>query len=443
MNKYDVAVARYEEPLLSVRRVVELAGGFATLPADARVVVKPNFVSWHEEGNSPRYGVITTARILEDVLIVLKEHGFRQITIAEGIVEAERRSKSLMTLLAAGMGLSALEKRYGVGLADVHKGSFGKVSIAQGLELSFSTYITEADYIINVPVLKTHQMTAVSLGIKNMKGALDTASRKICHRPGRDPDLHACVAMLPSLMPPSFTIIDGIYTLERGATALGEAHRSNILVASRDLICADKVGARLLGYQPQGIRHIDLACQRAGRPSDLTDVNVIGEIDIETALKPHAHRFEYNQAQDMPLLFEQRGISGVRLPETDDTLCTYCGYFIFPVVMGILMASNKNRHFDDIEILTGGKQEPSKGHKHTVLVGKCQVQKNSANPLIRHCVPIRGCPPSVRGLLEAYKLVGIELPDEAGEWIKTIPEVLMMRYAGRPEFDESFYRIPA
>jgi hypothetical protein len=110
--------------------------------------------------------------------------------------------------------------------------------------------------------------------------------------------------------------------------------------------------------------------------------------------------------------------------------------------MGILMASNKNRPFDDIEILTGGKQEPSEGHKHTVLVGKCQVQKNSANPLIRHCVPIRGCPPSIRGLLEAYKLVGIELPDESGEWIKAIPEVLMARYAGRPEFDESFYRIP-
>lgn len=132
LRKHDVAIGRYEQPILSLRRLVQMAGGFARLPSDARILVKPNFTVWYEGASFPPYGVLTTARILEDVLILLKEQGFRHITVAEGVVEAERNSKSLMELVAVGMGLGVLEKRYGVRLADVHRGSFRRVSIAGG-----------------------------------------------------------------------------------------------------------------------------------------------------------------------------------------------------------------------------------------------------------------------------------------------------------------------
>lgn len=306
-----------------------------------------------------------------------------------------------------------------------------------------STDIIDADYIVNVPVLKTHGQTIVSLGVKNLKGALDMASRQTFHGPGHGLDLDACVSMLPGLIPPSFTIIDGIYTLERGPIIYGEAHRSNILVASQDVVSADKVGARLLGYPPGVVRHIAMACQRTGRPTDLTDINVIGGIDTETVLKPHAWRFEYSLAEEMPLIFELSGVSGVRFPPADHTMCTYCSHLILYLQMGILMAVNKSKRFDDIEILIGRNQEPRGGQNHTLLVGQCQVRKNGTSPLIKHCVPVHGCPPSIKDFLDAYRLVGIELPDDSGDWMKTVPEFFMMQYGGRPEFDEALYRVPS
>jgi hypothetical protein len=75
-----------------------------------------------------------------------------------------------------------------------------------------------------------------------------------------------------------------------------------------------------------------------------------------------------------------------------------------------------------------------------LLVGECQVKKNGANPAIDHCVRIRGCPPSRTGLVEAYAELGIELPDDFLEWMRTNSETHLKRYAGKPEFDDSFYR---
>ena len=46
MHKPIVAVVRYEEPLASVRKAVDLSGGLDHLPARARVFIKPNVIFW-------------------------------------------------------------------------------------------------------------------------------------------------------------------------------------------------------------------------------------------------------------------------------------------------------------------------------------------------------------------------------------------------------------
>jgi len=50
------------------------------------------------------------------------------------------------------------------------------------------------------------------------------------------------IARLANKLPPSFTLLDGIYTAERGPYFDGRLRRSNILIASSDIFSADKVG---------------------------------------------------------------------------------------------------------------------------------------------------------------------------------------------------------
>jgi len=65
----------------------------------------------------------------------------------------------------------------------------------------------------------------------------------------------------------------------------GKMHRSNLLVASADVLSADLVGAAILGYMPEKVPHIMHAADNHGRPWDFSDIEVVGEsIDADPGL---------------------------------------------------------------------------------------------------------------------------------------------------------------
>ena len=436
---YDVAVVKYEKPFESLMKAVDLVGGFEGIAPDSKVVIKPNYVMWLEGMDFPKYGVLTTARLVEDVVVLLKEHGVRNISIVEGTTES---GTSLYHVAAKGMGLDVLAQRHGVKLIDILEGSFSRVT-AGDVSLSVGKDVLSADHIINMPVLKTHGQAMVSLGIKNLKGVLSVASRKRCHSPDQSADLNYHLARLTDIIPPFLTIIDGIYTLERGPTVFGNAHRSDLIVASKDLISADKVGATLLGIAPQTVPHLTMASKRKSRPVDLSDVNIRGDVDLATASKHHEWKNRWNESGDLPALLEMAGVRGVTYRSIDTSLCTYCAGFMRRYIqMGLLLAKNRNVPFDDIEILHGKLRDPEGGHRHTLLVGQCQVKRNSHNPQIGHCVKIGGCPPREEDFYRSYGELGIDLPDDfIGEVQKMGGVFLMANYLGKPEFQEDFFRI--
>ncbi len=54
-------------------------------------------------------------------------------------------------------------------------------------------------------------------------------------------------------------------------------HRSNLLVASADVLSADLVGAKLLGHEPQNVPHLVHAARKRQRSLDLSDIEIRGE----------------------------------------------------------------------------------------------------------------------------------------------------------------------
>ena len=89
MSKSKVSIVKYENPLESVRKLVELSNLFDNIPKDAKVFIKPNIVYWNRFTIFPKWGVITTSRVIEDIVILLKERGIDDITIGEGIVTGD------------------------------------------------------------------------------------------------------------------------------------------------------------------------------------------------------------------------------------------------------------------------------------------------------------------------------------------------------------------
>jgi uncharacterized protein (DUF362 family)/Pyruvate/2-oxoacid:ferredoxin oxidoreductase delta subunit len=112
----------------------------------------------------------------------------------------------------------------------------------------------EADVIINVPKMKSHKLTTVSLAIKNCFGLLSKESRRLIHAAG----LHRGIAALYSLFHPALTVMDGLVIPAAGAV-YGDRRSLGIIAASTDMLSLDLICSRLLGADPTDVEHIAMA----------------------------------------------------------------------------------------------------------------------------------------------------------------------------------------
>ena len=440
-QRYSAAIVRYENPLESVRKAVDLSNGLDRLPAKARVFIKPNIVFWTRVVPFPKWGVITTSRVVEDMVVLLKERGIEDITIGEGTVTMNPKDTATPAHAFETLGYQTLQKRYGVKYLNVFERPFRKLDLGEGIVLHFNSDALDSDFVIDLPVLKTHNQAKVSLGIKNLKGLLNINSRKKCHSADPEKDLNYLIARLPERLPPVFTLLDGIYTNERGPSFDGRIRRSNLLVASADLLSADMVGAKVLGYEPAAVPHLVHAAQNQGRPLDLSDIELKGETLSEVA-SFHEYDFAYveNENGTMPVPLAKEGLKGLTYHKYDLSMCTYCSG-INGLMLTAIRNAWKGQPWDEIEVLTGKMMKPTPGKKKTILIGKCIYQANKNHPDIREMIAIKGCPPKMEDLVKALHQAGIEANPALFENYDQLPGFFLQRYQGKAEFDESFFRV--
>lgn len=438
MNK--VSIVRYERPGESVSKAIALAGVLDRLKPGDTVFIKPNIVFWSSVVDMPPWGVITTTRVLEDVVRELRQRGAGKIIVSEGTVTTDPKDTTTGRHAFETLGYNKLAKTYDLVIKDIFEGPFRTVDMGDGVELGFSEDLLTADLVVNLPVLKTHAQTKVSLGLKNLKGCIDKKSRKRCHSASMIMDLDAHVARLSSVVDNVVTIIDGIYTLEKGPGFTGNARRSDILIASSDIVSADIVGAAALGFDPAEIRHLAIRCRERGMEPSISSVELVGE-PLENVASPHAWDYPYNPENTLPANMIKRGVTGLSFPKYDHSLCTYCS-----AIMGILQVAIGSAYqgtpFDKVQVLTGKMMAPDPTMNHTILMGKCQVTLNRKHPDIKDPILVPGCPPDMDKLIEGVKKAGIPIDENLFKAFDFAPALFMAKYANKPEFTQDFYRVP-
>jgi len=439
MSKYTVSLVRYEKPLESVRQALDLCGGLERIAPRTRVFLKPNIVFWTAQVLFPKWGVITTSRVVQDMVHLLKEQGIDDISIVEGMVLGRQNVSQTVAHAFETLGYNKLKQRYGVKVLDTFQRPFREIDLGEGMRLSYNADVLEGDLVVSLPVMKTHAQTVVSLGLKNLKGLIDITSRKRCHNADPNKDLHYWVSRLAEPLPPMLTVIDGIFTSEYGPGVDGIMHRSDLLVASWDLLSADKVGASLLGHPSDTVPHLVHALNKAGRPLDLSDLELKGE-SLEENTRPHAWAFPYTEGGLMPLVLEKKGIQGLSYYKYDSTMCTYCSSINGAVLAGIISAW-QGEPYDQVEVLTGKAMQPRSGANKTVLLGKCMYQAHKDNPDIKQMIPVKGCPPKPEQIVKALHQAGIMVDPALFAQVEAMPGAYMRRYKDMPEFDEGLFTV--
>ncbi|MEE9491097.1 MAG: DUF362 domain-containing protein, partial [Dehalococcoidia bacterium] len=336
-----VSVVRFDGSFESISRAIELCGGFSKLDRNDRVLIKPN-ITYSGWMPIPPYGMVTTSKMEEGILRLLAEHGCKDVsigegTIAEGVGSNTRRGYKYT-------GIDRVAKRYGAKLFDLNEGPFERRELGE-VKVGVSKIALDADFLINVPVLKTHPQVKVSLGFKNLKGCLDIPSRKRFHQKG----LNHLICLLNQLLECDLTIIDGIYMLERGAdTLMGLAHRKDLMIASHDAFACDCVGATIMGFEPSQVGYLREYAELRNRPIDISAIQIVGE-DVETLRE----RLVWESDAEEEL--RTYGITGLSVPYPGHNLCSGC-YSNLICALGIFAKTNSNRDCGDTRICWGRKR---------------------------------------------------------------------------------------
>ena len=232
----------------------------------------------------------------------------------------------------------------------------------------------------------------------------------------------------------ALTIIDGIFALEKGPGPTGRAHRKDLLIASRDALACDIVGAEVMGYRAEEVPSLKFYADHHGRSLDLMDIELKGE-EIAKHRSYVEYDWEWTKDNTGPIGFQKRGITGLAVRKYDDTLCTGCSLMYNPMLI-MLMSAFKGRPFPGIEVVSGKRQLASQGFAKTVLFGKCAYELNKDNPNVAEAIPIRGCPPDLKKFEKAMREAGIEC--SYADYVK-YRQYLCDRYRDRREFDMSLY----
>jgi uncharacterized protein (DUF362 family) len=130
---------------------------------------------------------------------------------------------------------------------------------------------------INLPKLKTHNDTVVTLGIKNQFGFVSHKDRKKYH----DDRIHSVLVDLYKYIQPDITVIDALEVvsgqLPLAAFKSELVKNLGLLIGGRDTLSVDVVGASILGYAIEEVPHLKLAYTRGLGEGDLTKIIRTGD----------------------------------------------------------------------------------------------------------------------------------------------------------------------
>ena len=262
-EKVKVAIVKKAFPLSKpqvedmVRQAVELLGGLeGKIKKGGHVVVKPNLFAPYPPPIS------VDRRVVAAVVNRAFQAGAGKVTVVEGVSVGTlmKRVNPERSCCGASRGFSTVEVMRMLGVKKAVEEAGGEVlgvedsekvmvDIKGGMALHRVAYpkvVLDADYFINIPAMKTHTMTMVTLSIKNLQGLLDEKGRYYAHRD----DLDQHMVDISKIRQPDLVVLDGLIAMEgMGAGESGRPVEMGLILAGHDQVALDCVASQCMGIE--------------------------------------------------------------------------------------------------------------------------------------------------------------------------------------------------
>ena len=304
-----VSVVRIKDGRIAyaVEHAIDLLGGMSEVLGNRqKIMLKPNLVS-------PDPKCTTKPEIIKALAVIMKDAG-REVCIGEGSAAAPGFNASeegiyytrdprildpMQQYVFDQLGYTSLAASLDIPLINLHTGEMVKVDVPDAFvypQITVHRSLTDIDLLCSVPMMKTHVLATVTLGMKNLIGLYSGSAyctvRSCVHNDSSDkgsPGIAFEILDMVKACTPGLVVIDGSTAMEGNGPSDGELVEANLIIAGTNPLATDMVAAHIMGFHKSEVPTFMKAIETGMKPADLDEIEVRGEVpeDVRMAfVKP-------------------------------------------------------------------------------------------------------------------------------------------------------------
>lgn len=263
--QYDLVAIKGGEPDVMFDKGIEALGGMKKFVKKGdKVVVKPN-IGWDA---TPERAANTNPKLVGRIIEHCYNAGASQVYVLDHTCDEWQRCYR-----NSGIEKAAKEAKAKVVPAN-SESYYQEIEIPNGKILKNTKeheVILSADVFINVPILKNHSGTTLTIAMKNLMGNI--WDRRWWHRN----DLHQCIADFATYRKTTLNVVDAYYVMKtngpRGISTDDVTLMKSQLI-STDILAVDVAATKLFGLKPDDINYIRIASEMKIGRKDIENLKI-------------------------------------------------------------------------------------------------------------------------------------------------------------------------
>lgn len=243
------------------------------IPREGKITVKPNLLMKRR----PEDGTTAHPSLVEAVIRRVQKVSDAQITIADS--PGGPFTRAALEGIYKASGMEEVARRTGAVL-NYDTGSTHVPNPEGELCKAFDLInpIAGADFIISICKLKSHCMTGLSGGVKNLFGCIPGLTKPEFHwRYPQERDFCGMLLDLCGTVKPGITFVDAVVSMEGDGPSSGDLRQTDMTLCATNPYELDLVLTKVIGRQPEDIPLVDCARERGLCPSSADGVELCGD----------------------------------------------------------------------------------------------------------------------------------------------------------------------
>jgi uncharacterized protein (DUF362 family)/Pyruvate/2-oxoacid:ferredoxin oxidoreductase delta subunit len=314
-DQYDVA-----RLIEKISEGVALLGGFDRfIKPGSTVLLKVNLIG----PMPPESAAVTHPALVRAVIRLLKPLGCT-VWVGDssgGAIGGKAQTGRSFTV----SGISQAAEEEGAVVKNFDREGVAEVKTVSGAAMHLAKPAFDADFVINLPKLKTHMLALYTGAVKNLFGCVPGLAKAEYHKQAQSAtEFSEVLCEINKHIKPALHIMDGVVAMDGQGPTTGRPYSAGKILISADPLALDTVGAALIGRDIRELPAYAASVRERIGEADLTRIEMCGDYTAP----PRLNGFKLPRvmgAKRVPGGLLGRMIDAMRTrPEVDAKTCRKC-----------------------------------------------------------------------------------------------------------------------